>query len=360
VEIDARYILAHGLARLGRYEEANVQIEALREKATDERLATIRRTRALQIEMAIAGSRQDTPSSHRAATEILEIARSTGDMELEVASLMQLAWSTQPTLDAALVRRRYSEALELAERIGYEVGIETSSHDLGVFESRIGNHRGSLAAFERALEYARRGTSVPNLGFTQSNRARELLELGHAAEALIAAQEAADVAATTGERRLSAASSMAFGLALFANGERERGLERMRAAIDIRREIGDEMGLGGDICEYAESAIAMKVTGDYPWIIAELQRLCEMDLNLFQQPVRLCYVLGMTLEAAGDLAGAKKSFERGHEHLTAQFARIPDAETRRYVEGQRFNQALLARLARRDSGPGTRKARRSS
>ncbi len=247
VEVDARYILAHGLARLGRYDEAQVQIEALRERAVDERLATVRRTRALQIEMAIAGTRQDTGSSQRAAAEIMEIARSTGDMELEVASLMHLAWSSQPTLDAALVRRRYADALELAERIGYEVGIETSSHDLGVFESRIGNHRGSLAAFERALEYARRGISGPNLGFTQSNRARELLQLGHAAEALIAAQEAADVATTTGERRLAAASAMALGLSLFANGERERGLERMRAAIDVRREIGDAMGFGGDL-----------------------------------------------------------------------------------------------------------------
>ena len=51
--------------------------------------------------MAIAGTRQDTAASQKAAAEIMEIARSTGDMELEVASLMQLAWSSQPTLDAA-------------------------------------------------------------------------------------------------------------------------------------------------------------------------------------------------------------------------------------------------------------------
>ena len=85
VEVDARYVLAHGLARLGRYDEAQVQVLALRENTVDERLATLRRTRALQVEMAIAGSRQDTPASQRAALEILEIARSTGDTELEIA-----------------------------------------------------------------------------------------------------------------------------------------------------------------------------------------------------------------------------------------------------------------------------------
>lgn len=360
VEVDARYILAHGLARLGRYDEAHVQIEALRENAADERLATLRRTRALQIEMAIAGSRQDTAASQHAAAEIMEIARSTGDMELEVASLMQLAWSSQPTLDAALVRRRYAEALALAERIGYEVGVETSSHDLGVFESRIGNHRGALAAFERALDCARRGTSGPNLGFTQANRARELLKLDHGVEALVAAREAAEVAAATGERRLGAASAMALGLALFANGEREQGLERMRAAIGIRREIGDAMGFGGDICEYAESVVALRRTEEYAWIVAELRKLCDSDLERFQQPVRICYVLGIILEASGDAAAARKYFERGRDHLASQFARISDEETRRYVEGQRFNQALLERLSRRDTGPRTRKARRSS
>ena len=31
------------------------------------------------------------------------------------------------------------EALELSERIGYEVGMETSLHDLAVFESPISN-----------------------------------------------------------------------------------------------------------------------------------------------------------------------------------------------------------------------------
>ena len=134
-------------------------------------------------------------------------------------------------------------------------------------------------------------------------------------EALVAAQEAAEVAGATGERRLGAASAMALGLALFTNGERERGLERMRAALDVRREIGDAMGFGGDICEYAESAVAMRRTDEYAWIIAELRTLCDSDLERFQQPVRICYVLGIILEASGDAATAEKYFERGHAHL---------------------------------------------
>jgi predicted ATPase/DNA-binding SARP family transcriptional activator len=360
VEVDARYLLAHGLARLGRYDEARTQIDALRENVVDERLSTLRRTRALQIEMAIAGARQDIASSHQAALEILEIARSTGDMELEVASLMQMAWISHETLDAELVRRRYRDALELAERFGYEVGIETSLHDLGVFEARIGNHRGSLAALERSLEFARRGASLPNIGFTQSNRARELLELGRAADALLAANEAVEVAAATGERRLGAASSMALGLALFANGERERGLTLMRAAVDVRREIGDAVGFCGDLCEYAAAVVAAKAANEYEWIVAELRALGESDLEISKQPVRVHYVLGILLEASGDGAGAKACFERGQSALTAQFSRITDDETRRYVENQRFNRALLERLAPRDTGRGTRKARRSS
>ena len=345
VEIDARYILAHGLARLGKYEEAELQVAALREDRGDERLV-LRRTRALQIEMAIAGTKQDTPSSHRAANEILEIARTTGDRELEVAALMQLAWSSQPSMDSSVVRKRYAEAMECAEKIGYEVGAETSAHDLGVFESRIGNHRGSLACFERALAYARRGTSAPNLGYTQANRARELLELGQKAEALVAAQESQQIAVTTGERRLTAAASMAMGLALFSTGDCERGLEKMLAALDIRREIGDKMGFGGDLCEYAEAAVAAKRSDDYPWIIKELKALCAAGPETFQQPVRICYVLGVVLEAAGEAPAARGYYMQGQALLTAQFARISDEETRSYVGGQRFNQALLARLAR--------------
>ena len=107
---------------------------------------------------------------------------------------------------------------------------------------------------------------------------------------------------------------MALGAALFANGQRERGLERMRVAIDIRRQIGDEMGFGGDICEYAEAIVAMKSTGEYPWGLSrEMQKLCDSALDKAQQPVRICYVLGVVLEAAGDAAGARKSFERGQE-----------------------------------------------
>jgi DNA-binding SARP family transcriptional activator len=359
VEIDARYLLAHGLARLGRYDEAGLQTVALREEAGDER-TTLRQTRAFQIEMAIAGAKQDTAASHRAATAVLEIARSTGDLELEIASLMQLAWSSQPTLDAPLVRRRYAEVSELAERIGYEVGIESSCNDLGVFESRIGNHRGALVAFERALVYARRGTSVPNLGYAQANRARELVLLGQVAKSLEAAREAEQVAESIGERRLKAAASMALGTALFAGGERQEGLEKMRVAIELRREIGDAMGFGTDVCGYAEAAVEAGRSDDYPWLIAELKALCAGGLDTFQQPVRICYVLGVVLEASGDAKAARGYYLQGQHHLTTQFARIPDEETRAFVGGHAFNQALLARLARYDSGPETRKARRSS
>ena len=95
-------------------------------------------------------------------------------------------------------------------------------------------------------------------------------------DALAAAEEAAEFATKTGERRLSAASAIALGAALFANGQRERGLERMRVAIDIRRQIGDEMGFGGDICEYAEAIVAMKSTGGGPRGASAIRGSCAI------------------------------------------------------------------------------------
>ena len=129
VEVDVRYMLAHTLARVGRYEEA--QRQALAFRGGPDAASGKRRTRALQIDIAIAGSRQDAAAAGAAAASMLEIARATGDMELEVSALVQLAWAEHAKIDAQAVRERYREALAISERIGYESGIETVSLDLG-------------------------------------------------------------------------------------------------------------------------------------------------------------------------------------------------------------------------------------
>jgi len=357
LEIDARHMLAHSLSRTGRYDEARHQVVALRDAPADA-FSMRRKTRALQAEIAIAGSRQEMGTASSAAAALLELARTSGDMELEVAALTQIAFGLHATLDAPAVRARYGEALALAERIGFEAGIETVWQDLGVFEARIGNHRGAIASLGRSLEIARRGTGS-NIGYALSNTARELLLVGEKEAALAAAREADAFAQSIDERRLCAAASVALGLALFASGERDPGLEKMRCGIEIRRSIGDVAGFAKDLCEYAEAALAAGLTHDYASIAGELAALAESPPEGVDLTVRLPYTYGLLLDAAGD-PGAAQWFDRGRERLAEQLERVPDEETRRYLEAQPFNRALLARPAPLESVRGTRKVRRSS
>ena len=133
----------------------------------------------------------------------------------------------------------------------------------------------------------------------------------------------------------------------------------MRGSIEIRRAIGDAAGFAGDLCEYAEAAVAAGRTGEYAWIAGHLKEIGASHPDRADLPARLAYACGLVLEAIGDPEAAE-CFERGRRALSEQLAGVADEETRRYLSAQPFNRALLARPAPPDIVRGTRKARRSS
>ena len=108
VEVDARYVLAHGLARLGRVRRsASSGLGTARE----------RRRRAVPRSGGRARCRSKwrsrVPGRTRRRRSGRRLRFSKSPVRPAIRNwrshpLMQLAWTSQPTLDAALVRKRYA------------------------------------------------------------------------------------------------------------------------------------------------------------------------------------------------------------------------------------------------------------
>jgi DNA-binding SARP family transcriptional activator len=336
---EIRERLSHTYARLGRYAEAAAEIAAMRETLR-ETPSPRKEMLVLRSEISVAMTRQSFGECRQTAERLASIAREIGDFESEVTARCELAWVAQFDSNVPSVRTTYDVALELAERMGHAKAIAGLLMDRGSFEHRIGNARGAIEFYDRAIVVAKESGSPTLAATCLANRSAVLSIDGEPGEALASALEVCDVAARFGDRRLKAGANAALATAVIAGGDFAGGLAIMAEAIAIRRNIVDVFGLAENLCTYAETLLALGRGDEAAPILDEVRVLYEADPEQCEYPVRTCYLLCVAARKRGDEREARAYLRRGMQLLARELARAPDENAKHTLERRPFNRAL--------------------
>ncbi|MBV8433584.1 MAG: AAA family ATPase [Candidatus Eremiobacteraeota bacterium] len=326
--LDVRFRLAHTYARLGRYDDAQRHVDEI-EAYGRLRPSALARVLALRGRLAIALSRQDAVAAEAAASELLELAIATADMESEIQAHTVLGWVCRTVATAAEVRAHYDRAVELSERLNFVHGSVAALVDRAQYEATIGNVAPAFEFFDRALSVMEGTGADAFAGFCLANRSRAHCAAGNVAPALEDARRAREIAERIDIPRLRASAGTALGIALVAAGEPAEGLRHLALAVDERRRLGSVPGLCDALCEYARALLR----GDTP--AAALPSLDELSALYAQHPdrqdcpIRICYALANGATLRGDEAAAASYRDRARRLLAHDLALLPDDASRR-------------------------------
>jgi DNA-binding SARP family transcriptional activator/energy-coupling factor transporter ATP-binding protein EcfA2 len=328
--------------RLGEHEEASNLLEEQRAHLVQG--ATLQqRLDFARAEASLAVARLDDVMALRAGTEMLAIARETGDADAESKANSLLGFAAHERGEFDTGRAHYVDALTACEKVG---NVQLRANLLinhGFLETDAGQFDAALELWETALPLAEKIQWKTGIGYLLVGRSDIELIRGEAQKAAATAEQARAFGVETAERRLLAGALVAHGAALAANGSLEDGIDTLQQGIAERRASGATNGLPSDLAHLIEALLAARRFAEAREPAAELHSLLTARPDRIAHPGRVAMALVHEAEARDDEKAAKTLREVGRK-LLAERVRLLGAQGAAYARLP-FNAALNARVA---------------
>lgn len=168
----------------------------------------------------------------------LQLARATGDVEMDVLARGRLASMDIANGDVATARDRIDAALSLARADGHGRALMHALNDAGSLQVELGQTDQAHAAYTEALALARQladrrfeGGLHGNLGTLEHSR-------GRLAQARAHYQSGLAIASEIGDRQWEGNTRSNLGLLLHEMGEHQAALAELDSALALARAIG--------------------------------------------------------------------------------------------------------------------------
>ena len=278
---------------------------------------------------------EEVEIGERAAIEQLALAERIGELASAGSAHGTLSYVAHSRGDAAGMRAHSDRAIEIFEGIHHERPLAATLSNRGVQEFELGRIEDALRFWERSAQLAHIvGASE---AATAINRAEaELLRERYAvAEAL--ANDALTVARKNGERRHVAEALVVLGAAKSAVGKHDEGLSDLRAAIEVRREVGGPRSLPDELCHLIEALLRV---GDLSSAGEAALELAACDAVSSKYPARVQLVLSRYYAAAGDGVASNRHADAGRTVLRRRLGELSAADAKAY-RALPFGRALL-------------------
>jgi tetratricopeptide (TPR) repeat protein/transcriptional regulator with XRE-family HTH domain len=169
--------------------------------------------------------------------QALVITREVGNRQIEGYTLIDLGWVYTELQDHRRAIPYYEQAIAIACQLGDRRMEGLALSDLASSYAKLGYGEQAIACCERALIGAREVGYRQVEGYALRELARVYATLGTTAQARTIFEQALSMLEATGDRWGVARCSWYYGLLLAEQGENERALALLRAAVDYEQEI---------------------------------------------------------------------------------------------------------------------------
>jgi len=331
------------LERLGRFHQADQQLQLSLNTALadgESRLAGL----ALCGLGIVARAMGDHMNAYRYYEKALGQFIELDDLNAQSSTLIWLGVLSTDRGDFANARICYEKALDLSRKTGFRYHESYALSNLGSNASHQGNYSRAISLIEQALNVAHEIDNrlveclcLNNLGTISLNQNDYVSTLANYEKSLA-------IALNTGHRRMEASASTGVGLALLHLDDPAAGIEHLKHAISIRREL-EEVHLYESL---AILAFAYKTIGRLDLAqeaVEEVLEYVQNDGEFYTTEYSLRNYLYMieTLEALNH-PQADFILDRAYQEFLRTSRRIPDEPTRQaFLENVPYHREIAQR-----------------
>jgi tetratricopeptide (TPR) repeat protein len=215
----------------------------------------------------------DFPLAVVSYEQSLAIARQLGDRQGEGVTLGNLGLTYSHQGEPRLALSYYKQALVINQAVGDRQSEGRTLSNLGYVYTDLDDTEGAVAACEASLAIVQALGAQREEAYTHIYLARAQAAQGRLADATSSFARAVRLFEEIGDRWSKAECWWLFGLALARQGQRERALALLRAALAYRREIGHAQA-----AEHA-AMVARLEAGEALWVVLAEQEAAGQDEN---------------------------------------------------------------------------------
>lgn len=300
---------------------------------------------------------EDAELTRATGDEMLAIARRLGDLEAEGKALHLLAISAHLRFDIESAIRYYEAGLDVFARLVQMQAMAVGYVNYGGLMADCGHLDEAVRLIKHAITIAKGAGAQIALANAYLILVYAAIDGERFAEALPLAQQAYELAAGTGERKLMGGTLVYLGRVKFALGDREGGLADIRAGVAMREETMAIRQILDDRCSLLEALVACGKSTEARTEAAKLSASYAESGDHARAVSRMCLTIGKAHEAFGEPEEAQRWFGLGRERLEGRLRQFTRDQDARAYSSLPFNRELLARFG---SAPEMQTTARSS
>ena len=260
----------------------------------------------------LAQLRGDYDTAEQRYTQSLEIKERLGDQAGLASSYHQLGMLAQRRGDYDTAEQRYTQSLEIEERLGNQAGLATSYHQLGMLAQDRGDYDTAEQRYTQSLEIEER------LG-NQAGLASSYHQLGTLAQlrgdydtAEQRYTQSLEIKERLGDQAGLASSYHHLGILAQRRGDYDTAEQRYTQSLEISERLGNQAGLA---TSYHQLGTLAQDRGDYDTAEQRYTQSLEIDERL-GDPAGLAggyHQLGMLAQDRGDYDTAEQRYTQSLE-----------------------------------------------
>lgn len=269
----------------------------------------------------------DDPLELQGAGErYVRLAELRGDILAEARGRANLAYLKHQLHDTNGAREDYRAVLDLYEKAGHQTNVFITRLNYGMVEFEAGHVERAAAIWREVGDRSHERDCGTVTIAVDVNLAEVELIYNRPLAALPLARRAYDAARETGEEWLVANTLATLGAAECASGLYDRGLPKIRRAVESSRE--QVRGLAGYLTHYIEALARRGPSEELDAAAAELEALLREEPLDQQYPGRSVWVLEQAAIVRGDENAAQALHAWGRELVEARAQAFTDPADR--------------------------------
>jgi predicted ATPase len=338
-EFDALMILIEARNRANRYEENRADLE----RASDIVRAagdTLISARLLQTAMVEPFMKEDYPSVHRMAGDLLDLSRSTGNRLGEARAYERRAWAAKSMFAIAESIDCHAKALAICESIGDLRGSRTLENNWGALDVTLGKLERGRERLMRVLDAATSDGDLRMEYFAAINLGGAAHAEGNFGVAKDFELRALHLARQLGSEALASLALGSLGAAEIELGELDAAVGYLEEAVLIQRRLDQRLEV---LTNQARLALVRAKLGDVERARDGARDVLEHERahpDLLDDPAEVLWNLARALHVCGDEPEAREVAEHAGRVQEARIASIDVAEYRESVAAMRWHREL--------------------
>jgi tetratricopeptide (TPR) repeat protein len=260
----------------------------------------------------LAQNRGDYATAEKCYTEALEIAERLGDQPGLARGYHQLGMLAELRGDYETAEQRYTESLEIEERLGNETGLATSYEQLGILAARRGEYETAEQRYKQSHEINERLGDEPQLASNHFHLGVLARLRGEYETAEQRFKQSLKIAGWLGDQAELARGYQELGVLAEVRGDYVIAEQRYNQSLEINERLGNQASIAGG---YHQLGILAQHHGDYDTAEQRYTQSLEIFERLGDQAGLAggYHELGMIAQARGNYETAEERYNQSLE-----------------------------------------------